>query len=78
MCIKIIVLCTAIILGTASTVVAAGPNGSFVELRQCIAQRQASGRDFGGGDPESGFTAYDNMVGRCMEQLSRERARPAR
>jgi hypothetical protein len=73
MCIKSMVLCTAIILSTASTVVAAGPNEGFVELRQCIAKMQASGRNFGGGDPDMGTTAYDGVVGRCMEQLYRER-----
>ena len=77
MCIKNVVLCTAIILGTASTAVAAGPNGSTDELRKCIANLQTSGRSFGG-DPESGFTEYDAMVGRCLEQLYRMHGRQAR
>jgi hypothetical protein len=71
MCIKNVVLCTAIILGTASTAVAAGPNGSTDELRKCIANLQASGRHFAADPDMTGLTEYDVMVGRCQRQLFR-------
>jgi hypothetical protein len=74
MCIKHLVLCAAIVLGTASSAAAAGPNGS-AELAQCIANLQASGRSFGGDPDTTGMTAYDSMVGRCMDQGWRRRAR---
>ena len=73
MCIKNLVLCAAIVLGTASAV-AAAPNGS-AELQQCIANLQASGQSFGGNPDETGMTAYDSMVGRCMHQNWRRHAR---
>ena len=78
MCIKNVVLCTAIVLGTASTAVAAGPNGSTDELRKCVANLQASGRHFGGDPDTSGLTEYNVIVGRCLQQLYRMQGRQAR
>ena len=71
MCTKSVVLCTAIVLGTASAVVAAGPKGTTAELRQCVTNLQASGRGFGGDPDETGLNAYDVTVGRCQERLFR-------
>jgi|EndMetStandDraft_8_1072994.scaffolds.fasta_scaffold537292_2 hypothetical protein len=64
-----LVLCSSIILGSASAALAAGPYGSSAELRQCIANLQASGHSFGGDPDTTGMTAYDSMVGRCMDQI---------
>ena len=75
MCIKHLVLCAAIVLGTASTAASAAPNGGAAALQQCIANLQASGRGFGGDPDTTGMTAYDSIVGRCMEQNWRGQAR---
>ena len=72
MCIKHLVLCVAVVLGTASAAAAAPPSG---DLQQCIANLQASGRSFGGDPDTTGLTAYDAMVGRCMDQVRRRHAR---
>ena len=78
MCIKNMVLCAAVILGTASPIMAAGLNGSSDELRQCIAKLQASGRNFGGNPETTGMTAYDEVAARCLEQSYRKFGKTAR
>jgi hypothetical protein len=66
---KSIILCTAIILGISSTALSAAPNESGTGFQQCMANLQASGRNFGGNSEESGMTRYDEMAARCIERL---------
>jgi hypothetical protein len=67
-----IVLCVALILGTASTALAAGPHGNPSELQQCAARQQAFGH--GSMDSDNPFSGYDMAVGRCMEYINRPHA----
>jgi hypothetical protein len=63
-----IALCVALILGTASTALAAGPS----DLQQCAARMQTFGH--GSTDSDNSFSGYDMAVGRCMEYINRPHA----
>jgi hypothetical protein len=67
-----IALCVAVMLGTASTGLAAGPYGNPSELQQCAARLQGSG--YGSVDSDNSFSGYDMAVGRCMEYINRPHA----
>jgi len=71
--IKSIILCTVIILGISSTALSAAPNERSTGFQQCMANLQASGRNFGGNSEESGMTRYDEMAARCIERLYQKR-----
>jgi hypothetical protein len=71
-----LILGVAITIGAASSALAAGPSGSDAELRQCIARMDGSG--FGSDPDDAGTTAYDVVVGRCLEQLYRLHGRQTR
>jgi hypothetical protein len=70
MCTRHLVLCAAIVLGTVSATEAAPGSAGGPALQRCIANQMASGRGFGG-DDEVGTTAYDSLVGYCMEKTWR-------
>jgi hypothetical protein len=71
MCTRHLLLCAAIILGAVSSAAAAAPgNAGGPALQRCINNQMSSGRGFGG-DDEVGTTAYDSLVGYCMERTWR-------
>ncbi len=66
--------CLAVILGSASTAVAADAYGTPAQLQQCVSDMQASGRG-GVGDEENGVTAHDVTLWRCMQHFYRLNSR---
>ena len=67
---KIIIstLAATIALSSASTSFAAPKQGT-TSFQQCMANLQASGRNFGGNSEDNGMTRHDEMAARCTEQL---------